>query len=125
MKSIAKNLRAVYSKGFRPTLNLSSLIIRHAEAQHGHTLDISMYDGQRSGSREHNRPLSGHVVTQPPESSFGSEQHPQGIRVGADSPTTPYEVMGWSQNNMVEPTEVNANRPARVPGGQISLDDSA
>jgi hypothetical protein len=25
----------------------------------------------------------------------------------------------------MEPTEVNANRSARLPGGQISLDDSA
>ena len=30
------------------------------------------------------------------------EQRPQGILVGADSPTTPVEVVGWSQNNMVE-----------------------
>lgn len=31
-----------------------------------------------------------------------NEQHPQGVLVGADSPTTPSEVAGWSQNNMVE-----------------------
>ncbi len=31
-----------------------------------------------------------------------NEQNPQGILVGADSPTTPFEVVGWSQNNMVE-----------------------
>ena len=33
-----------------------------------------------------------------------NEQHPQGILVGADSPTTPFEVVGWSQNNMVGDT---------------------
>ena len=31
-----------------------------------------------------------------------NEQRPQGVLVGADSPTTPFEVAGWSQNNMVE-----------------------
>jgi site-specific DNA recombinase len=30
------------------------------------------------------------------------EQRPQGILAGADSPTTSFEVVGWSQNNMVE-----------------------
>ena len=33
-----------------------------------------------------------------------NESRPQGILVGADSPTTPYEVVGWSQNNMVGDT---------------------
>jgi site-specific DNA recombinase len=32
------------------------------------------------------------------------EQRPQGVLVGADSPTTPFEVVGWSQNNMVGDT---------------------
>jgi site-specific DNA recombinase len=32
----------------------------------------------------------------------GNEQRPQAMLVGADSPTTPYEVVGWSQINMVE-----------------------
>ena len=31
-----------------------------------------------------------------------NEQRPQGVLVGADQPTTPCEVVGWSQNNMVE-----------------------
>ncbi len=31
-----------------------------------------------------------------------NEQRPQALLVGADSPTTPFEVVGWSQNNMVE-----------------------
>jgi hypothetical protein len=31
-----------------------------------------------------------------------NEQRPQAMLVGADSPTTPYEVVGWSQINMVE-----------------------
>jgi hypothetical protein len=30
-------------------------------------------------------------------------QEPKPVLVGADSPTTPYEVVGWSQNNMVGP----------------------
>ncbi len=30
-----------------------------------------------------------------------NEQRPQAMLVGADSPTTPFEVVGWSQNNMV------------------------
>jgi Asp-tRNA(Asn)/Glu-tRNA(Gln) amidotransferase A subunit family amidase len=30
------------------------------------------------------------------------EQRPQGVLVGADSPTTSFEVVGWSQNKMVE-----------------------
>jgi site-specific DNA recombinase len=32
-----------------------------------------------------------------------NEQRPQGVLVGADSPTTPFEVAGWSQINMVGP----------------------
>jgi hypothetical protein len=32
-----------------------------------------------------------------------SEKPPQGVLVGANSPTTPYEVVGWSQVNMVGP----------------------
>jgi site-specific DNA recombinase len=31
-----------------------------------------------------------------------NEQRPQAVLVGADSPTTPYEVVGWSQIKMVE-----------------------
>jgi hypothetical protein len=31
-----------------------------------------------------------------------NEQRPQAMLVGTDSPTTPYGVVGWSQNNMVE-----------------------
>jgi hypothetical protein len=31
-----------------------------------------------------------------------NEQRPQAVLVGADSPTTSFEVGGWSQNNMVE-----------------------
>lgn len=31
-----------------------------------------------------------------------NEQRPQALLVGADSPTTPFEVVGWSQTNMVE-----------------------
>ena len=33
-----------------------------------------------------------------------NEQRPQAMLVGADSPTTPFEVVGWSQNNMVGDT---------------------
>jgi hypothetical protein len=50
-----------------------------------------------------------------------NEQRPQGILAGADSPTTPVEVVGWSQNNMVEPTRLNANRFAAVSGGRLAL----
>ena len=32
-----------------------------------------------------------------------NEQRPQALLVGADSPTTPFEVVGWSQNVMVGP----------------------
>jgi hypothetical protein len=31
----------------------------------------------------------------------GNEQRPQDVLVGANSPTTPYEVVGWSQINMM------------------------
>ena len=35
-----------------------------------------------------------------------NEQRPPAVPVGADSPTTPFEVVGWSQINMVEPTGI-------------------
>jgi hypothetical protein len=53
-----------------------------------------------------------------------NEQRPQGMLVGADSPTTPDEVVGWSQINMVEPTRLNANRFASLAGGRVSLDEA-
>lgn len=50
-----------------------------------------------------------------------NEQRPPAALVVADSPTTPFEVVGWSQINMVEPTRLNANRFALVSGGWMVL----
>lgn len=43
-----------------------------------------------------------------------NEQRPQAVLVGADSPTTPFEVVGWSQNKMVDQARLRRNRQLRV-----------
>ncbi len=45
------------------------------------------------------------------------EQRPQGLLAGADSPTTPFEVAGWSQNNMVELEGLEPST-SRLPAGR-------
>jgi len=59
-----------------------------------------------------------------PSPGTRDEQRPEAALVGADSPTTSDEVVGWSQVSMVEPTRLNANRFASLAGGRMSLDDA-
>jgi hypothetical protein len=53
-----------------------------------------------------------------------NEQRPPAALVGADSPTTPSEVVGWSQINMVDFRVLSRNPAARVEALRRALADS-